>query len=375
MDEVQTLIGTVVGGRYLIEDLIGIGGMAYVLRAQHRELHSPVAIKILKPKYAESEEISARFDREARAVSGFDHPNCRKVFDCGYTDNGLKFMAMQFLEGRELSTVIGRPVPPRQCVDLIMQIVSGLEHAHSRGVVHRDLKPDNIFVTRDHDGREVLKIVDFGIAKLLHDKVDGLTTKVGAVVGTPAYMSPEQALGEDVDARADLYSVGILAYELLTGRPPYTDPDPQVLMRAHVEGIIGPLPPHVPPLLTGVLFKLMAKDRDKRYDNATSALFALARVQDNLKHDETPWLQLLAQPVRRKNANPGKDTQARNLDAVDDALKNILAQHTPMAAESLRTGIRDKAVLEDPASWQLESDALELQDLGDRPDREPSNHG
>ena len=337
------MLGSVIAGRYLVEEPIGVGGMAVVFKGRHVTLHSPLAIKVLKPKCAESAEITARFDREARAVSGFDHPNCRKVYDCGYTEGGLKYMAMQLLEGRELSSVIGRPIPPVQCVELIAQILRGLEHAHARGVVHRDLKPENVFVTRDHDGREVLKIVDFGIAKLLDDKLDGLTTRVGAVVGTPAYMSPEQALGEDVDERADLYAVGIIAYELLAGRPPFEDADPKALMQAHIEGVIGPLPPHVPPLLTGILSKMMAKDRDRRYASATAALSALSRVEHNLRDDETPRLQLLAQPMRTPAPDaaerPAKDTQARNLDAVDNALRSILALQTPVANEALQTGI------------------------------------
>jgi serine/threonine protein kinase len=282
-------------------------------------------------------------------------------------------MAMQFLEGRELSTVIGRPIPPPQCVDIVTQILRGLEHAHAHGVVHRDLKPDNIFVTRDHEGREVLKIVDFGIAKLLDDRVDGVTTRVGAVVGTPAYMSPEQALGEEIDARADLYSVGIIAYELLTGRPPFVDADPQTLMRAHVDGAIPPLPPRVPILLTAILSKLMAKDRRRRYSTATAALTALRRIESALQADDTPWLALLAQPMRHKRkagVDPAKNTHTRNLEAVDSALRNILAQRTPVAQNGLESGI-----LHGPApAWNVEVDEFELQELHERPGHEPTDH-
>jgi eukaryotic-like serine/threonine-protein kinase len=345
MDEIRSLVGTIVAGRYLVEDVIGAGGMAYVLRGRHATLGTPVAIKILKPPFADSPELSARFDREARAVSGFDHPNCRKVYDCGYTDDGLKFMAMQFLEGRELATVIGQRIPASQCVELLMQILRGLEHAHSHGVVHRDLKPDNIFVTRDHEDREVLKLVDFGIAKLVDDRGDGLTTRVGAVVGTPAYMSPEQALGADVDARADLYSLGIIGYELAVGRHPLEFATPKELMRAHVMGTTKPLPPHVPALLGAVLAKLMDKDRELRYRCAADALRALERVKTSLRTDPTPWISLLRDPPQRRGGTRRRrDTRARNLDAVDHALRNILASHTPIACAALRTGIRGTPV-------------------------------
>ena len=248
------LQGKVVAGRYLVEELIGIGGMAVVFRGQHMGLGRAVAIKVLRPEYGDNPEIAHRFTREARASSGFDHPNCRAVLDCGELENGLKFMAMQLLEGRELAKVLGKPLPPSQCIALTLQVLRGLDHAHRHGVVHRDLKPDNLFVTKDHHDNDLLKIVDFGIARIVDEKLaDGLTTKVGAIVGTPAYMSPEQALGEDIDGRADLYSVGMILYEMLTGAPPFSSTEARELMKAHVAGRIPPLPPTVPPLVNAGL--------------------------------------------------------------------------------------------------------------------------
>ena len=348
-------MGTVVADRYLVDKIIGVGGMAVVFRGQHLMLKRDVAIKVLRPEYGENEEIAARFDREARAASGFDHPNCRQVFDCGVTKNGLKFMAMQLLKGRELAKVIGQPLPPSQCIHLAVQILRGLDHAHQRGVIHRDLKPDNIFVTTDHKGHEILKIVDFGIAKIVDEHlVDGLTTKVGAIVGTPAYMSPEQALGEEIDGRADLYAVGIILYELLTGAPPFRSKDSRKLMKAHIGGRIPPLPPTTPTLVTAGLSKLLARDRKNRYGNAPDAITALNRIASSLKSDGTPWVNLLEVPPRKpppqeplkggtQPAGPppvaaaGPDSK---LEAIDGALKDFLAQHTPVAEEALRSGIR-----------------------------------
>ena len=368
------LQGKVVAGRYLVEELVGIGGMAVVFRGQHMGLGRAVAIKVLRPEYGENPEIAARFAREARASSGFDHPNCRAVLDCGELENGLKFMAMQLLEGRELAKVLGQPLPPSQCIALTLQVLRGLDHAHRHGVVHRDLKPDNLFVTKDHHGNDLLKIVDFGIARIVDEKLaDGLTTKVGAIVGTPAYMSPEQALGEDIDGRADLYSVGMILYEMLTGAPPFSSKEARELMKAHVAGRVPPLPPTVPPLVAAGLSKLIARDRDKRYADAAAAIAGLERIARTLRSDAKPWVRLLdtpapqlprrdipkaapapapALPARPSDYAPGRapeDTHHRKLRALDDALNRVLETHTPIAQESLQTGIRNKG-REEPAS-------------------------
>ncbi|MGH1342619.1 MAG: serine/threonine protein kinase [Nannocystales bacterium] len=381
------LQGKVVAGRYLVEELIGVGGMAVVFRGQHMGLGRAVAIKVLRPEYGDNPEIAARFAREARASSGFDHPNCRAVLDCGELENGLKFMAMQLLEGRELAKVLGKPLPPSQCIALTLQVLRGLDHAHRHGVVHRDLKPDNLFVTKDHHGNDLLKIVDFGIARIVDEKLaDGLTTKVGAIVGTPAYMSPEQALGEDIDGRADLYSVGMILYEMLTGAPPFSSTDARTLMKAHVAGRVPPLPPSVPPLINAGLSKLIARERARRYSDAAAAISGLERIARTLRSDAKPWVRLLDKPGPRRAprsapppapapvgarqappapapsaeptdyaVKPGDDTHHRKLRALDDALNKVLETHTPIAHESLQTGIRNQnegqpAAREEPAS-------------------------
>lgn len=338
--QLSRLQGQIVAGRYLVEDVIGVGGMAVVFRGHHQGLGRAVAIKVLRPEYGDNPEIAARFDREARASSGFDHPNCRAVLDCGVLESGLKFMAMQLLEGRELSKLMGTRLPASQCIALTLQVLRGLDHAHRHGVVHRDLKPDNLFVTRDQHGNDLLKIVDFGIARLVDDKIaDGLTTKVGAIVGTPAYMSPEQALGEDIDGRADLYAVGIILYEMLCGKPPFRSKEARALMKAHVGGRIPPLPPTVPTLVTAGLTKLIARDREQRYADADAAIAGLERVAASLRNDTTPWVSLLE--VGTETPAPAGDSEHRKLRALDDALNKVLAQHTPIAQESLRTGIHN----------------------------------
>jgi serine/threonine protein kinase len=351
---IQALMGQVVAGRYLVDTIIGVGGMAVVFRGQHLALKRDVAIKVLRPEFGEHFEVAKRFDREARAAAAFDHPNCRRVFDCGQTESGLKFMAMQLLEGCELAHVIGRPFPPSQCIHLVQQILRGLDHAHQHRVIHRDLKPDNVFVTRDHEGREILKIVDFGIAKLVDEElVDGLTTKVGAIVGTPAYMSPEQALGEEIDARADLYALGIIFYELLTGAPPFDANDSRALMQAHVRGRIPPLHPEIPSIVKAGLAKLLARRREQRYADAQAALTAMQRMASTLQRDPTPWIPLLDRGAPSPTPAPGHDG---GLAAFDGALRRVLATHTPVLEDGLRQGIRTPVA-------ELELDDIELIDI------------
>jgi serine/threonine protein kinase len=271
---IRALLGQVVGGRYLVEEIIGIGGMAIVFRGQHLGLHRDVAIKVLRPEYGEHIEVAKRFDREARAAAAFDHPNCRQVLDCGHTEDGLKFMAMQLLEGCELAKVIGRPLPASQCIHLVQQILCGLEHAHQHRVIHRDLKPDNVIVTRGAQGEVILKILDFGLAKLSFGApADPKSlTMPGTVLGTLRYMSPEQLTGEPIDERSDIFSIGVLVAEALTGRHPFQ----AATTAATVTGIL-----QEPFRMSGdaaevkeldhVLQRCLAKDRTARYATVAEA--------------------------------------------------------------------------------------------------------
>jgi hypothetical protein len=189
----------------------------------------------------------------------------------------MKFMIMQLLEGRELAHLLhDGPLEPLRALELTVQIIRGLEHAHRQGVIHRDIKPENVFVTRDHDDREVLKLVDFGIAKIVDATIDDKhKTLAGMVFGTPAYMSPEQAMGVEADARSDLYSTGVLLYQMLSGKLPFDNEDPVALVRMQVSADPDPLPPSVPPVLSATVARLLQKDRDKRFQTAGEALQVL----------------------------------------------------------------------------------------------------
>jgi len=269
----RELPGKTIVERYRVDEALGVGGMGAVFRGRHLGLKRDVAIKVLHPDLTRDPEISKRFDREAHSASRLDHPNCLRVTDVGSTEDGVKFMVMDLLSGGELADRLGAPIPPDRAVLMVLQILRGLEHAHDNGVIHRDVKPENIFITRDHENREVLKLVDFGIAKLAGGTGgnDTRMTKAGLIFGTPAYMSPEQAMGVEADARADLYSVGVILYEMLSGSPPFESDDPVKLVRMQVSRDPPPLPDTVPPLLAAMVMKFLAKDRDDRFQTAAEA--------------------------------------------------------------------------------------------------------
>ena len=276
--KLRDLPGSTIVGRYRVDAILGVGGMGAVFRGRHLGLERDVAIKVLHPELTRDPEISKRFDREAHSASRLDHPNCLRVTDVGSSDDGVKFMVMDLLDGNELADRLGKPLTPERAVLQVLQILRGLEHAHENGVIHRDIKPENIFATRDHEGREVLKLVDFGIAKLVGGSGDDRMTKAGLIFGTPAYMSPEQAMGMEADARADLYSVGVILYEMLVGEPPFANDDPVKLVRMQVSKDPPPLPDTLAPALVAVTMKLLAKDRDERYQSATESREALELV-------------------------------------------------------------------------------------------------
>jgi serine/threonine protein kinase len=228
-------LGTLVDGRYRIDGILGAGGMGRVYRAEHTGIGRYVAIKMLHADLGHNSEAAARFQREAMASGRLDHPNIVGVSDFGVLD-GRPYLVMEALEGESLGTRLERDryMPWREAVEIIRQVLQGLGHAHARGVVHRDIKPDNIFLTRK-DGELVVKILDFGIAKLYAGEPDDpMATRIGLTVGTPTYLSPEQAVGAAIAPPSDLYSATVVLFEMLAGRPPFNDDDPVARATAHV---------------------------------------------------------------------------------------------------------------------------------------------
>lgn len=269
------------GDRYLIEREIGRGGMGAVYLARDRRLDRPVALKVLPQEYAIVPELRERFLRETRLAAGFSHPNIVPVFAIEETDEILAF-AMGYVEGESLAARVSRegPLARREAVRLLQDAAYALAYAHGRGVVHRDIKPDNVMIERA-TGRAL--VMDFGIARAITPVVDkpGLT-RVGEVVGTPEYMSPEQAAGESVDGRADLYSLGLVAWFAMTGRTAMEGETTQrILVRQLTEAVppLGSLRPDLPAALCAVVDQCCAKEADARFPNAEALVEALDATQ------------------------------------------------------------------------------------------------
>jgi serine/threonine-protein kinase len=232
----QFAIGSVLDDRYRIEGVLGTGGMGRVYRAEHTKIGKSVAIKVLHADLNRNREASQRFQREALASGRLDHPNIVGVSDFGMLDDGACYLVMEVLEGESLGDRLARDkrIHWVEAIEILRGVLHGLRHAHERGVVHRDIKPDNVYLAHK-DGDAMIKILDFGIAKLYAGSAeDPASTRAGLTVGTPAYLSPEQAVGGEITPASDLYSASIVMYEMLAGRAPFEDKDPLAMLGAHV---------------------------------------------------------------------------------------------------------------------------------------------
>ena len=282
------LIGRMLAGKFRIDGFLGAGAMGSVYRAKQVALDKDVAIKVLKPELAHESGFSERFKREARAASLLDHPNSVRIIDFDEEPDGLLYMAMEFLDGQSLAAVIegSWPLEPAYFVSILLQVLSALNRAHDVGIVHRDLKPENIMILKhlDESGGPIVKVCDFGIAKMMsRGKREGALTNIGAVIGTPEYMSPEQGRGEELDGRSDLYSVGIILYQMLTGRTPFEAQTSLGLIYKHANEEPRPpseLVPSVSPRLEAVALRALNKRPEDRYSTAREMRGALAEATD-----------------------------------------------------------------------------------------------
>jgi serine/threonine protein kinase len=282
----MTMVGKIVADRFRILRLIGEGGMGSVYEAQHVVLPRRFAIKILRAKVSRDQSFIERFRREAIAASRVEHPNIIYITDFGCTEDGEFFLVMEYLEGAGLDSLLSRysRLPIHRALPILAQVADALDHAHLMNVVHRDLKPENILLCEVRGQKDFVKLLDFGIAKVQTPEfANAALTVKGQVFGTAEYMSPEQAVGDPVDGRADLYAMGCLAYELLTGDPPFTG-TPMAILQAHVHKI--PLPPssvlrehHIPPPLDALVLRCLAKDPANRYQTGAELKHDLLRVR------------------------------------------------------------------------------------------------
>ena len=275
----DSTIGRLLAGRYRVIRRLGEGGMGSVYEAEHVQLGRRVAIKLLHEQHATSIDLRTRFEREARMLSQLRHPNVVTITDFGI-DDGKPFLVMDLLSGRDLASLIkeGR-VAPERAIGIVRQILRGVAHAHARGLVHRDLKPHNVMVEVLEDGSDHVTVLDFGLARDTAGG-SGTLTRSGIVVGTPAYMAPEQAGGGSADARADVYALGNVLFELLAGRRPFPFSEAHELLRAH---LLTPPPSlketchdlDVPPELDALVARALAKEARDRYPDAAAMLAAI----------------------------------------------------------------------------------------------------
>jgi serine/threonine-protein kinase len=279
------LIGKAVdSGEYVILDRIGTGGMGSVYKAEQPSMNRLVAVKVLHSRFATRDDLVARFRREARAMSQLAHPNTARVYKYGALDDGSVYFVMDYLEGRNLAHEVRQkgPMEAERAVKIMIQVCGALEEAHRAGIVHRDLKPENVFLTAQGGTEDFPKVLDFGLAKMSEKQMGRgsmMFTQQGMVFGTPEFMSPEQAQGEELDRRSDIYSLALILYELMTGQLPFEAKTPLDMMKAHVKDPPIPISQRVPGLkfsaeLEATILKALAKKPDDRY--ATAADFAEA---------------------------------------------------------------------------------------------------
>jgi serine/threonine-protein kinase len=255
------MIGRVIADRYLILARLGEGGMGRVYAAEHVKMNRQCAIKVMNPSLMNDGESATRFAREASNAARILHPNVAAVFDFGESDRTV-YLVMEYVDGEPLSEMLARvgALQPRRAIDIARQIADGLSAAHELGLIHRDLKPDNVIVTRKRDGKEIAKVVDFGIAKAVSDAPQDALTRSGLVIGTPEFMSPEQLLGDPVDARTDIYALGCMLYQMLSGMKPFdADTREQMIRRRlhepppHIRDVVPSVPKRVDTLIAHML--------------------------------------------------------------------------------------------------------------------------
>src|SRR5215470_11227772 len=358
------LLGMIIDGRYRLDATLGRGGMGLVYRAAHVGLRRQVAVKILHPSLAASPEVRNRFEREALAVGKIDHPNCVSVYDVGRLPDGALYLAMELLEGRALADVLEQEgqIAPGRALHILAGVLRGLAHIHAAKLIHRDIKPENIFLIRHGQDEDFAKILDFGIAKPMEtsDLADGVKlTQAGMAFGTPIYMAPEQALGNPMDGRADLYAAAVIAYEMLCGQPPFYSEDKLEVMAMHTARPVPPMRQRlikggraVPSSIERLVVRGLTKKPSDRYRTADEFLAEVERAlrtQDGgatdvvlERHGDTGSHPLVGADgeVRITGENdfvPGGETVVDGPAAIAEAISEAL--NTPIPPVSLPSAL------------------------------------
>lgn len=320
------LLGSLVGDRFQVTSRIGTGGMGVVYKARQAGMDRWVAVKVLLKELTHDEKVIKRFKIEALAASRLTHPNTIRIYDFGITHEDVLYIAMEFLDGTSLERALHResPMSTRRTLHILKQIGSSLVEAHEKGIVHRDLKPDNIFLTHVDGDQDFVKVLDFGVAKLREaDKTQGTLTQAGVIFGTPRYMAPEQCRSVAVDQRADLYAMGVIGYECLTGSAPFDAESPLSILIQHVQEAPKPLPSmrpdiEVPEDVESLVMRCLEKKPDRRFDNAKELVAEVNRLEAKLagRYERVVFVS-----GPRKVTAPGREaSEAKtSMDTVDVA--------------------------------------------------------
>ena len=282
------LVGSIIAERYHVLKKLGEGGMGQVYLAEHVKMGRKSAVKVMNPGMVNDADAISRFNREAANASRINHPNVAGIYDFGETPEGLIYLAMEFIEGESLTSLVEKcgALPPMRAADITKQAADGLQVAHEMGIVHRDLKPDNIMIAKNRDGSDCVKVVDFGIAKAAGAE-NQKVTKTGLVVGTPEYMSPEQLAGDKLDGKSDIYSLALVAYNMLTGKLPFEGETAQESMIMRLTDEPRPLSATKPdtswpPEVQAVMAKALQRKREDRYDSASKFGIALYQAVEHM---------------------------------------------------------------------------------------------
>jgi serine/threonine protein kinase len=308
----QSLVGTIVDGRFEILSLIGSGHTGSVYKAKHMLLNRPVALKVLGSHNsvdpASHERSSQRFQQEAKLIAALSHPNIVRVFDFGFTPDGQSFLVMDWLNGQPLSALLQseKHLSLERSVSIAIQVCDALTLAHTNGIIHRDLKPSNIMLVTREDNPEQVQLVDFGIAKILSPEGYLHLTQTGEMFANPAYMSPEQCIGRELDCRSDIYSLGCVLYEMLTGVQPFSSDDGAILASSRLKELPPsfsslPNPPAIPTTLEALVFKALAVRPENRFQTAQEMRSALAAHENKAAKTTGPSARAASQskpPVR-----------------------------------------------------------------------------
>lgn len=334
---VDSMIGTVLDGRYRLDSLIGVGGMGDVYRATHIHIDTEFAVKLLKPEFVADQTAIKRFQLEAKAAGRIQHPNAVRVTDFGVTPEKIVYLVMELVQGQSLRDLIRseKRLETLRAVNIVRQVCGAVEAAHRSGVIHRDLKPDNIII-EPHQILERVKVLDFGIAKLREAKSDSFLTQAGTIIGTPQYMSPEQCQGLSLDPRSDIYSIGILLYEILTGTVPFDGESTLQVVYNQLHVIprsIKELSPDIPEPLAKVIMRALEKEPN---DRQSSAIELSEELKQAVKKEAEEASYSMAEPYLVPPLTPhgGPPSGKHSLEDHEIKFPSLGAKNQPLAERS-----------------------------------------